>query len=557
MLCSTIVRRTAPGLVALAVVAGAYSARVQAQAPAQDPADPTPVAIGSNYEAGNACYHRLPDLPDRRYGGFGGYNADTGVLAYAGGALKLSADNTEAQHDLYAIKLDGSMTSWNTIPYNASVGFTRERDKGCREGTSVMLSTDRWLSVFGKDGCDNGAFDTGSKKGGDLKELAIGDTANGTGVRWVANSGAQALPATLKDEKGKLIRAFAAFDTKRNRLVFGQGTFDDEKNVESQDKVYAATASGSKWQVRELTPSGPKPVARFGTCATYVSDTDTGLDGLLVLGGQQGGLSGTTTYKEVWWLDFAASTSGVWSEITSRFGNMDEIGFRREGACAYNPDSKTFYSWMGRANSKIPGGASHSAGIWMTDLSRLGDPTAALTWVKVAQDNQGQALRGRRLIPSVYDFANNRFFAMGGRNGDDALADVWAIYPGVTGAACANLDPYAPFANPVTPTTPPPGPTTPPPGPTTPPPGPTTPTPTTRPQDDDVVVCEGLDGKVPAAAVAEGAGNPTGVSGWMDLCHPNLPASPYNTLRRFLDIRNPGAPYHPIYNSLVFRCGCR
>ena len=89
----------------------------------------------------NACYVRLPDLPDARYGGFGAYNEETGVLTYAGGAEKLTEENTEAHEELYAIRLDGSEDRWTKIPYNSSVGYTSDSDdKGCREMASVQIN---------------------------------------------------------------------------------------------------------------------------------------------------------------------------------------------------------------------------------------------------------------------------------------------------------------------------------------------------------------------------------------------------------------------------------
>ena len=52
-----------------------------------------------------------------------------------------------------------------------------------------------------------------------------GETEGG-GVRWVANSGVSPLPdGLLKDNKGKLARLFATYDSQRSRLIFGQGTF--------------------------------------------------------------------------------------------------------------------------------------------------------------------------------------------------------------------------------------------------------------------------------------------------------------------------------------------
>jgi hypothetical protein len=340
------------------------------------------------------------------------------------------------------------------------------------------------------------------------------------------------LPPDLAAEGFKLVRLFAVWDSERERLVFGQGTFDDEREAKSQDEVYQAVQVGSLWKVTELRPKGAVPVRRFGTCAAYVRNPDTGADGVLVLGGQEGGTTGTTSYKEVWWLDFASGPHGTWSNITERFANIDEMGYRREGACAYDPTTRIFYSWMGRASSSIPDGASRSSGAWMVDLSQIADPSVPLTWQRLAKDKASDPA-GRRLIPSVYDAANHRFFAIGGRNSLDEWQDVWAIYPGVTGDACTNLDPYAAHR---------PGPT--------PTPDPTL-VPPMAPEE-----CPFLAGSVPAAARADALANPSGVYGYQMLCNPNVPPGPYNGMRDRLSLAAPSRPYHPVYNNLIWSCGC-
>jgi hypothetical protein len=515
--------------------------------------------VWGRIHADEACYVRLPDAPGARYGAFGGYNDETGVLIFAGGAEKRTEENTIAFHDLYGIKLDSADADWSAIPYSSNVGYTSDAtDKGCREMTTVQLPDSggktRSLSVWGKDGCDNGAFDPSSKKGGDIKEISIGDSASRTGVAWVPNSGAAELSGELLDNKGKLFRSFAAYDTTRGRLVFGQGTFDEDKDALTQDEIYAARPYGSRWQISQMRPDGPTPMRRYGTCAAYIVDPgQENVDGMLVLGGQQGGTVDPTSYKEVWWLDFSAGDNGTWRDITALFGNMDAFGFRREGACAYNPATKQFYSWMGRADSKIPDGASHSTGVWRADLSQLGDAlkgNGQLTWERLAKDNQ-PGLEGRRLIPSVVDWANNRFFAMGGRKGIDEYSDMWAIYPDVTGAACDDLEPWT---IPNIPTS-----TPPPVVPTNTPPGSGTPNPTNQPPPTvapDADVCAFILSRVPSAIINNALANPDTVYGWGQLCYPNRPTGPTNGLRDKLSLRNPSAPYHPVFNGVVWKCGC-
>ncbi len=511
------------------------------------------IPVGGKLQADNACYVRLPDLPRGLYGGFGGYNEDTGVLTFAGGAEKRTDENTIAYYDLYALKLDGKVQDWQKIGYSAG-GYLRDVDRGCREMATVKMSATSWLSVLGKDGCDGTA-----DRRGDIKELNVGATANASGVRWKSGSGiAGSLPTELENGKAALARLFATFDTERNRLVFGQGTYNDELDTESQDEVYVATRSGQQWSVREIKPAGAGPVKRYGTCAAYVSNKDTGVDGVLILGGKEGGPEGsvTATYNEVWWLDFSKSQSGEWKNITSRFANQKDFGGRREGACAYNPQTKMFYSWFGRASSSIPDGASRSSGLWRVDLSNLADAAAPLTWERLAKDKNDLPGGGRRLIPNVYDWKHNRVFVLGGRGGSDEITEfkeVWALYPDVTGDACAELDPYAPFASVPTPTPPSTGPTA------TPGSGTAAPTrvPTATPAGPVAAsVCPNLDRIVPRAVIDAAVANPSSVQGYDQRCNPNLPMGPSNGKRGRLGLQNPGAPYHPIFNGVVYKCGC-
>ncbi len=530
-----------------APVAESYpSARSAYQAtamPSRTPA-PTKVPVGGKIQADNACYVRLQDMPpasygtEGRYGMFGAYNPDTGVLVAAGGAGKASIENTFAFYQLYGVKLDSEYAQWNMIPYSGYVGYTREKDKGCREMTSVQITNTLALSVLGKDGCDNGRIDTKSKKGGDVRGVTIGGSADAAGIDFVPNMGVVSAPSLLAAKQAKLVRLFAAFDSTRTRVVLGQGTFDDERETETRHEVYEAHWIGTQVRVNQLFPAGPIPERRYGSCAAYVSDSATSVDGVLVLGGQEGGPTGTKTFNEVWWLDFTKSAQGEWMNITERFANQDEMGYRREGACAYNPASKQFYSWMGRADSKVPEGASRSGGTWRVDLSQLGDPAAPLTWERLAPDNLA-GIKGRRLIPNVYDWTNNRLFVIGGRNNLDEYRDVWAIYPDVTGTACETLDPYAPY-RPANPTATPVKPVVP-----TPEPLPVTPQ-----------ACPGLTGIVPDPVIAAALADPTKVQGWGQLQNPGLQPGPNNPYRSRLGLQNPSAPYNPTYNSVVFKSGC-
>jgi hypothetical protein len=70
------------------------------------------------------------------------------------------------------------------------------------------------------------------------------------------------------------------------------------------------------------------------------------------------------------------------------------------------------------------------------------------------------------------------------------------------------------------------------------------------------VVCPHLIGRVPRVAIDVALADPQRVFGWNMLCNPSVPESRFNQRRRQLSLSNIGLAYHPLYNGLVYRCGC-
>lgn len=92
-------------------------------------------------------------------------------------------------------------------------------------------------------------------------------------------------------------------------------------------------------------------------------------------------------------------------------------------------------------------------------------------------------------------------------------------------------------------------------------PTPVEPTPTTAPQPSatpgGVCVCEILRSSgVPEGVIQSAVANPGQVSGFQQPSNPSKPVSRFNPLRECLTVQNPASPYHPLFNSLVFRAGC-
>jgi hypothetical protein len=85
--------------------------------------------------------------------------------------------------------------------------------------------------------------------------------------------------------------------------------------------------------------------------------------------------------------------------------------------------------------------------------------------------------------------------------------------------------------------------------------------PTAAPQPtvvNDPMVCESIKNRVPAIVINDAVAQPNKVYGYGLACNPGLaPVDPWNPVRRYLTLRNMNVPYNPVYNGVVWSCGCR
>lgn len=68
--------------------------------------------------------------------------------------------------------------------------------------------------------------------------------------------------------------------------------------------------------------------------------------------------------------------------------------------------------------------------------------------------------------------------------------------------------------------------------------------------------CPKLANRVPAVVVDAALADPSRVLGWGERCNAAVPFGPFNPRKSRLTLLNPGVPYHPTLNSVVFKCGC-
>jgi hypothetical protein len=69
-------------------------------------------------------------------------------------------------------------------------------------------------------------------------------------------------------------------------------------------------------------------------------------------------------------------------------------------------------------------------------------------------------------------------------------------------------------------------------------------------------ICDEIKANVPAAVINAAVAQPSLAPGYGETCNPNLPASTWNPLRRYLTLENPNRPFHPMFNTVVWECGC-
>lgn len=94
------------------------------------------------------------------------------------------------------------------------------------------------------------------------------------------------------------------------------------------------------------------------------------------------------------------------------------------------------------------------------------------------------------------------------------------------------------------------------PNPSPPVPVPTAVPPTPTPAPPEAAPCPRLATRLPRAAIDAALADPTRIGGWGVPCRAGQPVGPMNPLRRWLDLRNANLPWHPVFNGVVFKCGC-
>jgi hypothetical protein len=76
------------------------------------------------------------------------------------------------------------------------------------------------------------------------------------------------------------------------------------------------------------------------------------------------------------------------------------------------------------------------------------------------------------------------------------------------------------------------------------------------PEPGGPCVCAVVRRAVPQAVVDDAVANPARYGGWRKPLDAGKPVGPLNPLRTCLSLRDPGGPYHALFNGLLWRVGC-
>ena len=255
---------------------------------------------------------------------------------------------------------------------------------------------------------------------------------------------------------------------------------------------------------------------------------------MLVHGGTT---NGGTALSATWALEMGDLSGPAWSRVGS--GGPSLVGHN----AAYWPGMEWLVAHGGASNAPVSASENVNRNTYGLAFDAAGD-----TW-----GDLGASTSPTERMAASSEYVDNGVWqgvvVVGGRTRFDTRGSSVAANYNVLTCGDAVDVPTATPETPVPPTV------------TTEPgtPGPTVPAPTTAPPMPTTVgaiACPGLELYVPDLAITAGLAGAATISGWGERCYPNSPPSPWNGIKHYLSIRNPGSTYHPIYNGLVYKCGC-
>lgn len=281
---------------------------------------------------------------------------------------------------------------------------------------------------------------------------------------------------------------------------------------------YLSFDGGLKWN------AGPGNETVFGHAVAY----DSAAQRLIFVGGTTNGRDGISYLKQ---MDLKDPDISKVKLAGLNAGGTAPASFLL--GAAYDASVNALVTYGGVSRGHLSSKETADTRTLVLDLT-----AAPPVWVNISGQSIGERIGGTMQFDSKQ---NASIFALGRKSGTSNISTVRT-----TNALSCNRN-AAP-----TPTGSGPAPTN------TPGTGPR-PTDEVRPtatMASDPVICEAIKNRVPAAVVNEALAAPDKVAGYQQPCNPNLVPGPANPLRRYLGLRNPSQVYHPLFNSLMWKCGC-
>ncbi len=282
-------------------------------------------------------------------------------------------------------------------------------------------------------------------------------------------------------------------------------------------------AGGSpRW---EAGPSANGPGKLVGHSMVYDSDHHR----MVVYGGS---LDGDRGLNETYVLDLAAGAAPAWRKLATTGTGPSGLFLH---AAEYDAEHRRMVVYGGVQSRAF---TQNEAGIKRTWVLEF-DPADAnkATW----RELPGASIREAAGASMLYDPQAKTVLLVGGRA--DLSSSTVDVNTAVYRLDCSVATPTA-TATPRPPTATP--------GTGSPTAQPTAgPTATRSPETCPLIV-----GRVPQQVVQAALASPAEVRGYGQVCQPGLPPGRFNPVRSSLSLDNPNSPYHPLFNSLVWKCGC-
>ena len=379
----------------------------------------------------------------------------------------------------------------------------------------------------------------------DIGDPVSGDDERGENDVWEYNleTGSGSHTDAAGTDLGERIFAAAAYDPTNNMIVITGGVrecsmVNDTEGCGNADNFGTLYMKFTDTGV--TMESGPPggPNRTYGHSMVYDSTGNR----MISYGGTRSGSRGTSDIFELPLADLATAS---WSALGTS-GSAPAVAFH---TAAYDAGNNFMIVHGGGTAGYFGGSESTNR---TTKALNLGDASGTPKWEDLkATTNPNERMGG------VGGFINATVVGMVMATGRTKFNDRG---DGTDQSSSRNSEllvcgdaPVEPPVTPVTPVTPVPPTATPDPGGT--PATPTPVTPTVAP-DPDAIACPNLETKVPPLVIAVALGSPELVSGWQALCNPALPPSIWNTKRHYLSLRNAGAKWNPLYNDVIYKCGC-